>query len=104
MFNYIIIFGSAALTYILVNTLLDKKMNNAFNAFIELLVYAMIDMVTVYLILSPFGVVDVVVSASGMRELQYGNIAILCSIVVSIVWSGIISVIRRNIAIKIDIE
>ena len=104
MFNYIIIFGTAAITYLVINKLTDYTEKKWYIVIMEFLVYAMINMVTTFLCLNPFGRVSLATLTNGTRDLQYGNTAVLFSILVAIIWGLIFSCIKKNIEISIEVS
>jgi hypothetical protein len=104
MFNYIIILGSGALTYLTVRKCGGDLSGNILNAFIELIVYVMLDMVTTYLCLEPLGRIVLINDLNGRYDLQYGNTAIIFSTIISIIWGIIFSFIRKNVKLELEIK
>lgn len=104
MFNYLIIFGCAAITYLLAEKCAKKTAPNWYSALITLVMYAMIDMVTTYLVLSPFGRITRVDTVDGITEISYGSSAIFLAIIIALLWGIAFGFLKKNVDIKAEIK
>jgi hypothetical protein len=104
MFNYIVILGSGAITYLTIRKCVGYSSPNFHSAAIEFMMYVMPDMVTTFLCLSPFGRISLVTDLNGRYELLYGSSTILFSIVAAVIWGLIFSFAKKNVKIDVEIE
>ncbi|MCD8039733.1 MAG: hypothetical protein LUE96_11715 [Lachnospiraceae bacterium] len=105
MFNYVIMAGSGAITYLLVQKCSGKCVERWHDACIEFFMYVMTDMLTVYFCMSPLGrVTRVDDMTGGVSELQYGNMSILFSIVIAVVWGIVFSFLKKKVDVKTEIS
>lgn len=93
MFQFLCVFGPAAITFLTVYQLMGKPAVNYFIAAVELIAYAAVDAGVLFLILFPMKKIGFAVNSIGIRELRYGGSAFLVSfavaIAVGIVWAAI---------------
>lgn len=105
MFNYIIMAGSGAITYLLAQKGTDKKGGVWYKEVIEYVMYVMLDMLAVYFCMTPLGrIIRVDSTANGTTELQYGNVAILFSLVISVVMGIVFLFVKKKADISAEIE
>ena len=104
MFNYLIIFGCAAITYLLAEKCSKKTSPNWYSALISFIMYAMVDMVTTYLILSPFGRIARVDTVDGISEISYGSSAIFLAVLIALLWGIAFGFLKKNVDIKAEIK
>ena len=97
MFNYLIIFGCGAITYLLAEKCSNKTSPNWYSALITFLMCAMLNMVTTYLILSPFGRITRVDTVDGIT-------AIFLAIIIALLWGIAFGFIKKNVDIKAQIN
>lgn len=103
MFNYLIIFGCGAITYLLAEKCAQKTAANWYSALISLVMYAMTDMVTTYLLLSPFGRITRVDTVDGITEISYGSSAIFLAVIIALLWGIAFGFLKKNVDIKAEI-
>ncbi|MCC8050959.1 MAG: hypothetical protein LIP10_09935 [Clostridiales bacterium] len=103
MFQFLYIFGPAALTFLVVRKITGKSAGNAVTAVIELIAYAAIDAALTTLLLLPFGRVEFVMYDSGIRDLRYGITAFLLSLLLSVIAGVVISAIEKRTDIQLEI-
>ena len=101
MFQFLYIFGPAAITYFVVRKCIRKAPANWYEAFFELLAYAMLNAVILTLFLLPFGKVEIILMANGVKTLQYGGTAFLLTFPIAVISGVVISIIRKGIDFKI---
>ena len=104
MFNYLIILGSAAVTYFIVKSIVKTKSSSGFDSFIEFIMYAFLNMIISYLCLNPIGRISLGYLKSGLCELQYGNTAIVFSLIVSVIMGIVFAIIKKEVKLDIEIE
>lgn len=105
MFNYVIIAGSGAITYLLAQRGVQRTSETKIAALAEYLLYVMIDMLVVYFCMTPLGrVTRVDDMTSGMTQIQYGNTAILFSFIVSVLVGIAALAFKKKVDISVEIE
>ncbi len=105
MFNYVIIAGSGAITYLMAQKGAEVRCEKWYKEVIAYFMYMMFDMLIVYFCMMPLGrVVRVDNMVSGMTELQYGNTAILFSIAVSVVVGIVFMVLKKKIDVSAEVK
>lgn len=105
MFNYIIMLGNGAITYLLAQKGTDGKNEKWYKAVIEYFMYIMLDMLGVYFCMYPLGrIIKVDDMTRGTTELQYGNTAILVSIVIAVVVGVLSMVVKKKIDVSAEVE
>lgn len=104
MFNYLIIFGCGAITYLLAEKCAKKISSNWYSALITFVMYAMIDMVTTYFILSPFGRITRIDTVNGITEISYGNSAIFMAVIIALLWGIVFGFLKKNVDIRAEIN
>lgn len=104
MFNYLIIFGCGAITYLLAEKCSKKESSNWYSALITFIMCAMVDMVTTYLILNPFGRISRVDTVDGISEISYGNAAIFLAVIIAMLWGIVFGFLKKNVDIKAEIN
>ena len=105
MFNYVIMVGSGAITYLLVKKCSGKSSEKWHDAWIEFFLYVMLDMLTVYFCMSPLGrVTRVDDMVGGTTEIQYNNMSILFSLAAAIVWGIVLSFLKKKVDITSEIN
>ena len=104
MFNYVIMFGCGAITYLLAEKSSKKLSPNWYSALITFVMCTMIDMVTTYLVLSPFGRITRGDTVDGITEISYGNSAIFLAVIIALLWGIILGFLKKNVDIKAEIN
>ena len=105
MFNYVIMAGSGAITYLLAQKGCGINRGMWHREVIEYFMYVMLDMLAVYFCMAPLGRISRVDDiTSGITELQYGNTAILFSIAVAIAMGVVFMLIKKKVEIRAEIE
>lgn len=103
MFQFLYIFGPAAVTFIVAKKISGKDTHGVVEPFIEVVAYAAIDAALTTLLLLPVGRVEFIVYDSGIRELQYGIIAFSLSLLLAVIVGVAISVVEKRTDIQIEI-
>lgn len=85
MFQFLYIFGPAAITFLIVGRLCERTVTDYFTAAVELVAYAAIDAAVTSLLLLPFGRVELVFNESGIRNIRYGGTAFFLSLILSVI-------------------
>ena len=105
MFNYAIMAGSGAITYLLAQKGSDTKNTKWHQEVIEYFMYVMLDMLTVYFCMAPLGRITRVDNmTNGITEIQYGNTAILFSIAVSVAMGIVFLVMKKKVDVSAEIK
>lgn len=104
MFNYLIIFGCGAVTYLLAEKCSQKTAPNWYNALITYVMYSVVDMLTIYLMLSPFGRIQRIDTADGITEISYGSSAIFLAVVIALLWGIAFGFMKKNVDIRAEIN
>lgn len=105
MFNYIIMVGNGAITYLLAQKGTDGKKEKWYKAVIEYFLYVMLDMLIAYYCMTPLGrIIRVDDMTRGTTEIQYGNTAILFSVIVAVFMGLVFITVKKKIDIRADIE
>lgn len=105
MFNYVIIAGSGAITYLLAQKGLDRKNGTLIASAAEYFMYVMIDMLAVYFCMAPLGrVIRVDNRTNGITQIQYGNTAILFSIFIAVVMGIVFLTVKKKIDVSVEVK
>ncbi len=105
MFNYVIMAGSGAITYLLAQKGAGKKNGTGVASLAEYFLYVMLDMLAVYFCMAPLGrVTRVDDMTSGLTQIQYGNTAILFSLVIAVIAGIVFMVVKKKVDINAEIE
>lgn len=105
MFNYVIMAGSGALSYLLAQKGTEKKNQMWVASLAEYLLYVMLDMVAVYFCMTPLGrVTRVDNKTTGITQIQYGNTAILFALVIAVIVGIAAMVVKKKIDISAEVE
>jgi len=104
MFNYLVIFGCGAITYLLAEKCSKKMSPNWYSALISFIMYAMLNMVTTYLMLSPFGRITRVDTVDGLTEVSYGSSAIFLAVIIALLWGIAFGFLKKNVDISAEIK
>lgn len=105
MFNYVVMAGSGAITYLLAQKGSEMKSGMWYKEVIVYLMYVMLDMLAVYFCMTPLGrVIRVDNMTSGVTELQYGNIAILFSIAIAVVMGLVCMAVKKKMDIRVEVK
>ncbi|MDE6912214.1 MAG: hypothetical protein K2P35_00745 [Lachnospiraceae bacterium] len=104
MFNYLIMFGCGAITYLLAEICSKKLSPNWYSALITFVMCTMADMVTTYLALSPFGRITRIDTADGITEISYGSSAIFLAVIIALLWGIILGFLKKNVDINAEID
>ncbi len=102
MFNYLIILGCGAMTYLLSEKCSGKNAPNWYSAIITYLMYSMTDMMTTYIILSPLGRITRIDRVDGITEISYGNSAMFMAVIIALLWGLVFGFLRKNVDIKVE--
>lgn len=103
MFQFLYLFGPAAITYFTVRKCTKEAPQNWYTALIELISYAMVNAAVMVLFLLSSGKVEIVILQNGMKHLQYGGTAFLLVIPVAVIVGILISVIRKAVDLNINV-
>ncbi len=104
MFNYIVIFGCAAITYLLAEKCSKKKAPDWYTAVIMFVMYAMLDMAVTYLAMAPLGRITRINTVDGLSELSYGSSAVVMSIIIAVLWGILFGFLKKNVDISADVK
>lgn len=105
MFNYIIMAGNGAITYLLAQKGTDGKNEKWYKSIIEYFMYVMLDMLAAYYCMAPLGrIIRVDDVTRGTTEIQYGNTAILFSIVVAVLMGFVFTAVKKKLDIRAEVE
>ena len=104
MYEFMMFFGPAAITYMIVQGLSNKTERNGIFSLIRLTGYAFIDALLTVVLLYPFGRVDEITNNVTEPHLIYGVAALVVSGVIAVLMGLIISVIRSRISVKMVYE
>ena len=95
MFNYLIILGCGAITYVLEEKCSRVIFPNWYSALLSFFAYAVINLVTTYLILNPFGRITCIDAADGSAKISYGSTAVIFSMIVALFWGIVFGYIKK---------
>lgn len=105
MFNCIIMAGSGAITYLIARKGSDGNDERWYAAIIEYIMYVMFDMIVVYYCMMPLGRIEIVHDkAGGMAQINYGDTAILFSILTAVIMGFVFIAVKKKIDIGIEIK
>lgn len=105
MFNYVIMVGNGAITYLLAQKGTDGKNEKWYKEIISYFMYVMLDMLAAYYCMVPLGrIVRIDDMAGGTTEIQYGNTAILFSIVIAAIMGFVSATIKKKLDISVEIN
>lgn len=104
MFNFLTIFGSASLTYLLVKKICKEGEKNWYEAVISIIAYAMANTLLTYLILEPFGLIGLVEMQNRLYDLQFGRISIIVEIIISILMAVTVSYVKMKVSITLEVK
>lgn len=104
MYVYLIILGVGAITFEIEKKFSKSKKVDGYRAIIQYIMYTIINFVSVYLCLEPMGRISLVTLENGLYEINYGNSAVLFSVIVAIVWGIVFAFLHTNITIETKIE
>ena len=104
MFQFLSIFGPAAVTYLTVSRCLNRVSCKGMEAFIRLICYGAIDFAITIICMRPLDKIKTVVISNGMSEIQYGNTAFLFSMAAAVVSGIVIAAIQKRIEFHIEIS
>lgn len=105
MFNYIIMAGNGAITYLLAQKGTDGKTEKWYKEVIAYVMYVMIDMLAAYYSMAPLGrIIRVDDMTRGTTQLQYGNMAVLFSIVIAIIMGFVFAAVKKKMDIRVETE
>lgn len=105
MFNYVIMAGSGAITYLMAQKGSNRNKEMRIAALAEYFLYVMLDMLVVYFCMAPLGrVTRIDDMTGGATQLQYGNTAILFSIVIAVIMGTVALAVKKKIDITAKIQ
>lgn len=104
MFNYLMIFGCGAITYLLSEKCSKKRVLSWYNALIIYIMYSMVDMASAYLILSPLGRITRIDTAYGITEISYGRSAIVVSVLIALLWGVVFGFLKKHVDVNVEIS
>ena len=104
MYVYLIILGVGAITFELEKRLSKSKNTDGYRAIIQYIMYTIINFATVYLCLEPIGRISLVALENGLYEINYGNSAVLFSVVTAVIWGVVFAFLHTNIEVHAKIE
>ncbi len=103
MFQFLYIFGPAAVTFLVVRKITGDSSENAITSVIRFIAYAAIDAALTTLLLLPFGRVEFVIYDSGIRDLRYGFTAFLLSLILAVIAGIGVAAIDKRTELHIEI-
>lgn len=104
MFQFLFIFGPAAITYLVAEKCSKKKASGWRTSFIELLCYGFLDAVITIGVLYPLGKVKMIALPDGVNTVQYGYTALIFSVPVAVVCGIAAAVYKKKVQMHIEIE
>ena len=104
MFQFLFIFGPAAVTYLLVQKCSKISPLNWYTAVIELICYGAIDAVITIIVLYPLNKVTIIALPDGMNTVQYGSTAFVFSMGVSVICGIVFAMLKKRAEIYIELE
>lgn len=104
MFQFLFIFGPAAVTYLLAEKCSKISPPDWYTAVIELICYGALDALFTILILYPIDKVKIIALPHGENTVQYGCIAFVLSMVISVVCGIVSAMIKKRADVYIELE
>lgn len=102
MFQFLFVFGPAAITYMTAEKLSGSAPDNWYSALIRLICCAELDTVITTLCLLPFGRVELIMMTNGVKNIQYGGTAFIFSLIVGVLCGLVIAVLKKNAGIRLE--
>ena len=104
MFQFLCVFGPAAVTYLVLHHCLGRRQDRWFDALAELLCYAFLDAAVTFCCMAPIGKASLVLLADGSKELQYSGIAFLFALFAGAVCGVVLAAVRKRLEVRVEVE
>lgn len=104
MFQFLFIFGPAAVTYLVAQKCSKKKAPDWYTAVIELICYGFLDAIVTIGILFPLGKVKMIAIAEGTNTVQYGYTAFVFSLPIAVLCGVAAAVYKKKVEMHIEIK
>lgn len=104
MFQFLFIFGPAAVTCLLAQKCSQKSPLNWYMAVIEMICYGALDTLLTVIILAPLDKVKIIASPDGVNVIQYGSTAFVFSMIIGAVCGLLAAMLKKRVDIRIEIE
>ncbi|MCD7954177.1 MAG: hypothetical protein LUG93_00160 [Lachnospiraceae bacterium] len=104
MFQFLYIFGPAAITFLVIQKLSDRSEPSVVRIVIEMIFYALIDAALTTLLLYPIGRVELVFNSEGIRNIRYGITAFFLSMVFAVVTGVILVALEKRLHVELQVE
>lgn len=104
MFQFLFIFGPAAITYTIAAKLSGSSPDNWYSALISLICCAELDAVITSVCLLPFGRVEIIMMTNGVKNIQYGGTAFIFSLIVGVLCGLVIAALKKNARVRLDVS
>jgi len=103
MFQFLYIFGPAAITFLAVRKLSEKPAPDLVTGIAEFIAYAVLDAALTTLLLYPFGRVELVFNSQDIRDIRYGITAFFLSLILAVIVGIAITAIDKRTEIQLQI-
>lgn len=103
LFQFLYIFGPAAITFLIVGKLAERPVTNYFTAAVEFIAYAALDAAITSLLLIPFNRVELILTQDGIRNIQYGKVAYFLSLILAVIVGIAIAALLKRVDISLHI-
>ncbi|MCD8014364.1 MAG: hypothetical protein LUG99_14530 [Lachnospiraceae bacterium] len=103
MFQFLYIFGPAAITWLIIRKLSDKSAPDLITGLVEMIAYAVLDAALTTLLLYPFGRVEFVINSEGIRDIRYGFVAFFVSMILAVLIGIILAAIEKRMDFELQI-
>ena len=100
MYQFLCIFGPAAISYLTMHECLRQSADNWYKALIELLLFGAVDVAATLLLMIPFDQAGLLTLSDGSRALYYSIFAFGCSLFVGFATGVIAALARGRLALR----
>ncbi|MCD7885526.1 MAG: hypothetical protein LUI87_17785 [Lachnospiraceae bacterium] len=104
MFQFLYIFGPAAITFLVIQKLSDRPEPTVIRFIVEMIFYALIDAALTTLLLYPIGRVELVFNSEGIRDIRYGVTAFFLSMVLAVVAGIVLVAFDKRVQVEVQVE
>lgn len=104
MFQFLFIFGPAAVTYLLAEKCSKISPPDWYTAVIELICYGALDALFTILILYPMDKIKIIALPDGINTVQYGSTAFVFSMVISVICGIVFAMLKKRAEVYIELE
>lgn len=104
MFQFLFIFGPAAITYLLAQKCSKTSPPDWYTAVIELICYGAFNAVFTIIILYPMDKVKIIALPDGTNTVEYGSTAFVFSVIVSVICGIVFAMLKKRVEISIETE